>query len=179
MQAYVEERAGEQGEDDKWRTQMAKQLARMQKAQDEQLARLARAQDEQQARLAKKQDEAQAALKAQAATLAAIMDKLGTPNRTVEEVAARDPIATDQARGTRATAERLQPAGPGARHEPASKVQPAAQVPALSSPRALVKEKSGWLYKRSNVRGRARIADFRDSHAVRLSRPLPCMSAGR
>ena len=48
-QAYVEERAGEQGEDDKWRSQMAKQLAQM-----------------------------QAALKAQATTLASIMDKLGT-----------------------------------------------------------------------------------------------------
>ena len=33
MLAYVEERAGEQGEDDKWRTQMAKQQARMERQQ--------------------------------------------------------------------------------------------------------------------------------------------------
>ena len=101
-QAYVEERAGEQGEDDKWRTQLAKQVARLQ-----------RAQDEHQARLARKQDELQA-------TLASIMDKLSVPTHTVEAVAARDPGAAAQASGTRA--------------------------PAI--------KKSGWLYKRSNVRPR-------------------------
>ena len=65
VQDYVQQRAGEQGEDDKWRTQMAKQLARMQRAQDEQQARLA------------------AALKAQAAALTSIMDKLNKPRGLV------------------------------------------------------------------------------------------------
>ena len=85
VQDYVQQRAGEQGEDDKWRTQMAKQLARMQRAQDEQQARLA------------------AALKAQAAALTSIMDTLNLPTYKVKAIAAQpqDPVA-DRASGTQA-----------------------------------------------------------------------------